>query len=148
MIKHEILSIIESMIDETHAAVLSTVDSSCVPHSRWVTPGCVEDRAGAIFMITASNMAKVDQIKANPSVFMLFQTKVLDKIVSVEGKTNIVENPSLRSEVLECLGRHLHAFWKINPPEKDLVVLELIIEQATLYHPLNGSKLTVNFAGE
>jgi general stress protein 26 len=148
MTKHEILSIIESMIDETHAAVLSTVDSSCAPHSRWVTPGCMKDRMGAIFMITSSNMAKIDQIKSNQSVFMLFQTSVLDKIVSVEGKTYVIENPSLRSEVLECIGKHLHAFWKINSPEKDLVVLELIIEQATLYNPLNGSKLTVNFAGE
>jgi general stress protein 26 len=99
-------------------------------------------------MITASNMAKVDQIKGNQSIFMLFQTKALDKIVSVEGKANIVESPSLRSEVLECVGKHLHAFWKINSPEKDLIVLELIIEQATLYNPINGSKLTVNFAGE
>lgn len=148
MIKHEILRIIETMIDETHAAVLSTVDSSCAPHSRWVTPGCMEGRVGAIFMITDSNMAKVDQIKGNQSVFMLFQTKALDKIVSAEGKANIVENPSLRSEVLECVGRHLHAFWKINSPEKNLIVLEFIIEQATLYTPLNGSKITVNFEGE
>jgi pyridoxamine 5'-phosphate oxidase len=148
MIKHEILTIIESMIDETHAAVLSTVDSSGAPHSRWITPGILEERTGVIFMISGSNLSKVDQIKGNPYVNMLFQTKSLDKVVSVEGKVNIVENPSIRSEVLECVGKHLHAFWKINSPEKEIVVLELIIEQATLSIPLRGSKLTVKFAGE
>jgi general stress protein 26 len=145
MIRNEIISIIETLIDETHAAVLSTVDASGAPHSRWITPGFMEERFGAIFMISARNLAKVDQVKSNPSASLLVQSKNLDKVVSVEGKVNVIENPSIRSEVLECLGKHLHVFWKISSPQTELVVLEMIVEQATLYIPFKGSKVTVNF---
>lgn len=145
MVKQDIINLIESIIEETHAAVLSTVDSEGFPHSRWMSPGLIEDRMGAIFMISTLKMAKINQIQNNPKVEMLFQTISLEKIINVKGKMNIIDNPSIRSEVLESVGKHLHAFWKVNESEKDLVVLELIIEQATLYNPISGAKLTINF---
>ncbi len=92
-------------------------------------------------------MAKIDQIN-NPQAEMIFQTMSLEKIVNVTGIINILDNPSIRSEVLESIGKHLHAFWKINKPEKELVVLELIIERATVYNPVIGLKTTINFSGE
>jgi general stress protein 26 len=145
MLKHEIMGIIGSMIDDTHAAVLATVDKNCVPHIRWVTPGCIEERSGTIFMISAVNLAKIEQIRINPKAQMLFQTKSINRIITVEGTVNILDNPSIRSEVLECVGKHLHAFWKINNPENELVVLEMIIERATVYDPQKGTRISVDF---
>jgi general stress protein 26 len=148
MVKQDIINMIELIIEETHAAVLSTVDSEGFPHSRWMTPGLIEERTGALFMISALDLAKINQIQNNPRGEMLFQTMSLEKIINVSGRINILDNPSIRSEVLESIGKHLHALWKINESEKELVVLELIIERATLYNPISGLKTTINFSGE
>jgi len=52
-----------------------------------------------------------------------------------------VDNPSLRSEVLEIVGPRLHAFWKVCADERDLLVLEtIIIEVGIFYMPMKGSK--------
>jgi hypothetical protein len=56
-----------------------------------------------------------------------------------------VENPSLRSEVLEVLGPRLQTFWKLAHDARDLVVLETIAEEATRYLPMQGRKDIVRF---
>jgi pyridoxamine 5'-phosphate oxidase len=78
----------------------------------------------------------------------IFQTRSLDKIINVEGKVNLLDNPSIRSEVLEVVGPRLVAFWKINVDERDLLVLETVIEKATYYLPMKGTKETVIFGRE
>ncbi|NLG18185.1 MAG: pyridoxamine 5'-phosphate oxidase family protein [Fibrobacter sp.] len=148
MTRHQVFALIEEMIDETSAAVLVTVDKEKLPHVRWVTPGCIGERQGAIFMVSGSQSAKVEQIRANPSAEMLFQTKTLDKILHVSGRINLLFNPSIRAETLECIGRNLHVFWKITPPESELVVLEFIISGAMLYVPQSGLRETVKFEAE
>ena len=148
MTREKIFDLIESVIDDTRAAVLVTVDKDCVPHARWVSPGCLRERTGAIFMVSRSGSSKVEQLSVNPSSEMLFQSRTLDKILHVSGKINLLYNPSIRSEVLECIGGHLHQFWKIDQPESELVVLEFIIEKVVLYTPMDGLKEVVGFNAE
>lgn len=148
MNKHEIMSLIESMIDDSKTAVLATVDTDNMPHMRWITPGCFQQRPGAIYMLSNPEFSKVDHIRNNPKVEMMFQTKALDKVMNVRGRVNILDNPSIRSEVLECVARNLGSFWRINSEERDLAVLELIIEEATLYLPGKGSRVTVEFGSD
>lgn len=148
MNRHEIMGIIRSLIDQTHTAVMSTVDEHCIPHLRWITPGCTEEKTGSIFLISDSHFSKIFQIKNNPKVEMMFQTASLDKIVNVTGTVEIIDNPLIRSEVLECVGKHLHAFWNITIPERDLVALELVIEKVVMYNPQKGTKTTVDFSSE
>lgn len=148
MTRHQFKGIIESIIDETHTAILATVDSQGAPHIRWMTPGCIEDRPEAFFMITTSRMSKVDHIQSNSQAELMFQSRSLDKIVNISGSATVLDNPSLRSEVLECVGKHLHSFWKINTSESELVVIEFLFNSATQYNPKNGTKITISFAGE
>jgi len=65
--------------------------------------------------------------------------------VSVRGSINVVENPSLRAEVLEVLGPRLGTFWKLAHDSRDLVVLETIVEEATRFLPMDGRKDVVQF---
>ena len=148
MNKHEIMSLIESIVEDTHIAVLSTVDQDGAPHSRWVTPGCIEERAGAVFMISSSRFSKIDHIRSNPRAELLFQTKALDQVLNVNGRVNLLDNPSIRAETLECIGKNLHPFWRINQPENELIVLEFIIDEVTLYLPQKGTRVTINFSSE
>jgi hypothetical protein len=55
----------------------------------------------------------------------------------------VVDNPSLLSEVLESLGPFMRSFWKLKGEERDLVVLETIIEEAIYYKPMKGLKEVV-----
>jgi pyridoxamine 5'-phosphate oxidase len=75
----------------------------------------------------------------------MFQTRALDRIVTVNGKINIVENPSIRTEVLEAVGDKLTVFWKIHEQEWEVAVLETVIENATFYLPMKSRKEKVEF---
>ncbi len=145
MDKREIIAQIERIIDDVKTGLLATVSKDGKPAMRWLTPALLRGRTGAIYNITAPNSDKTTHLRLNPNVQWIFQTKALDRIVTVDGKVNIVENPSIRSEVLEMVGSRLRAFWKITQDERDLLVLETIIEKATYYVPMKGTKETVQF---
>lgn len=148
MKKHEIMGLIDTIIEDNRTAVLATVDTNGAPHLRWMTPGCIHERSGTIFMISASHLLKIEQIQNNPNAELMIQTRALDKIINIRGKINLLTNPSIRTETLECIGRHLHTFWNLNQPEDELIVLELVVEQAVLYLPQKGSRITVDFSSE
>jgi general stress protein 26 len=145
MEKREILAYIERIIEEAKAAVLATVDDKGLPHMRWVTPAILRGREGAVFAVASRRSAKVKHLSTNPYVQWIFQSPALDRIAVVDGKVNIVDNPSIRSEVLEVVGPRLRAFWKMYEQERDLLVLETIIEKAQYYLSMKGVKETVSF---
>ena len=148
MTKSEIVQKLGGIIDRVRTAILATTGKNGIPDMRWVTPVILKGRPNAIFMVTSPNSNKVKQIRDNPCVQWMFQTRPLDQIIMVEGKVNIIDNPSIRSEVLEVVGPRLTAFWKINVDETDLLVLETVIENATYYLSMKGKKEKVQFVRE
>ena len=142
----EVMDRISAILDAHGTGVLATVDADGLPHARWLTPMVLRDRFGAIYALTAPRFAKVSQVKAHPRVEWMFQVPSLAEIVTVRGSMNVVDNPSLRSEVLEAVGPRLRAFWKVAHDERDLAVLETVIEEATHYLPMEGRKSVVSFA--
>jgi general stress protein 26 len=145
MEKGELLNILEKIIDEEKTAILATVGDDGRPRMRWVSPVMIPGRRGAIYMVASENSVKVKQALSNPHAQWLFQTRALHRIVTVDGSINVVNNPSLRSEVLEVVSPRLRAFWKINMEERDLMVLETIIERAIYYVPMKGRKEEIVF---
>lgn len=145
MDKNEVLGEIAKIIDEVNTAVLGTVDQEGKPDLRWMTPVMLRGRANALFTVTFPQAKKVRHILRNNQVQWLFQTKALDTVVTVEGRVNLLENPSIRNEVLEAVGPRLHAFWKVTPDERDLMVMETVIERAVYYKPMKGLKVPVEF---
>ncbi len=148
MTKNKIMEIIQDCIESSRAAVLATVGKNGHPDLRWVTPGCLKERSNTVYIVSESHFSKVKQLSDNPVASMLFQTIALDKVVTIYGKINIVTVPSVLAETLECLGKHLHAFWNLKEGKRDLVVLEFIIDKAKYYHPLQGIHETVSFGSE
>ncbi|MBN1834628.1 MAG: pyridoxamine 5'-phosphate oxidase family protein [Spirochaetales bacterium] len=144
MTKHELLEVLEMILNEAHTAVLATTDDEERPRMRWMTPALIPGRSNTIFSVTSPGFTKVHQLAAHPEVEWLFQTPVLDTIVTVRGRINIVENPSLLAEVLEALGPYMRSFWTLKADERDLVVLETVIEEATFYKPMKGLKEVIS----
>ena len=143
MTRHEIVEVLEMILNEAHTAVLATSDDEGRPRMRWMTPALIRGRTGAVFAVTSPGFTKVHDLLAHPEVEWLFQTPILDTIVTVRGKINVIDNPSLLAEVLEALGPFMRSFWKLKGEERDLVVLETIIEEATYYKPMKGLKQVV-----
>ncbi|MDR2729148.1 MAG: pyridoxamine 5'-phosphate oxidase family protein [Chitinispirillales bacterium] len=144
MNKHEFMSMMQRIVDESHAAVLASADKEGRPHIRWIVPGLLSRHDGAVYTVSASGYPKVDQLLNNPNAEMMFQTPGLNKIINLRGVVNVLDNPSIRSEVLESLGERLHAFWRTVKPEGELVVLEFVFNEATYYVPMNNSRLTID----
>ncbi len=145
MERREVLAAIENIVDEVKTAIFATVDGERKPRMRWVTPAVLRGRAGALYFITYPGSEKVGQIAGNPNAQWIFQTRALDLIITVDGRVNVLDNPSIRSEVLEVVGPRLHAFWKMNLDERDLLVIETVIENAVLYRPMKGEREMVTF---
>jgi pyridoxamine 5'-phosphate oxidase len=145
MDSREVMTRLGAIIEAHGTGLLATVDQDGNPHLRWLTPTLLRERPGAIYAITAPRFAKVLQVRAHPKIEWMFQTPALDEIVSVRGSINVVENPSLRAEVLEVLGPRLRTFWKLAHDARDLVVLETVIEEATRFLPMEGRKDVVKF---
>jgi pyridoxamine 5'-phosphate oxidase len=142
------MGLIESFIEESPLAVLATADMNGKPHIRWITPGCIKERVCTVFMVSGSHFSKISQIHENPQAELMFQTRSLDKILNVRGKINLLDNPSIQTEVIECIGPNLGSFWKSNRAENDLVVMEFVIMEAVVYNPQKGTRITVNFTEE
>jgi pyridoxamine 5'-phosphate oxidase len=76
----------------------------------------------------------------------MFQNPALNAVITVRGTINILDNASIRAEVLEAVGPRLRAFWKLYQEERELLVLETILEEAVFYRPMSGRKETLRIA--
>ncbi len=136
MNQQELMNKLTVILEDSKAGILSTTDKEGKPHLRWMTPTLMRSRKGVVFSVTSLNSKKVQQISHNPNVSWIIQTRSLDQIITLHGKINILDNPSIKAEVLESVGDKLTMFWKINEDLNDFVVLETVIESAEYYRPM------------
>ena len=146
MTRHEIITELEVIIDEAKTALLTTVDRNGNPHTRWMTPTILKDRANAIFAITSANFEKIAHLKDNSNIEWTFQSKNLETIINIRGRMNVLDNSSIKNEVFEAIGPKLNAFWKLKADdESSLLVLETVIREAVFYKPMKAVKKQVAF---
>ena len=145
MDNREVMNRVGAIIEAHGTGLLATIDDNGHPHVRWMTPTLLRESPGVIYALTAPGFSSFDQVRAHARVEWMFQTPTLDEVITVGGLVNVVDNPSLRSEVLEALGPRLHALWKLAPQTPALVVLETVVEKAVRYVPMQGHKDVVRF---
>jgi general stress protein 26 len=136
MNQQELMNKLTVILEDSKAGILSTTDNEGKPHLRWMTPTLMRSRKGVIFSVTSLNANKVKQVSHNPNVAWIIQSRSLDQIITLHGKVNVLDNPSIKAEVLESVGDRLTMFWKINEDLNDFVVLETVIESAEYYRPM------------
>ena len=145
MNQHEIMYKVEQILETTPTGVLATVDNAGNPRMRWMTPAVIKGRPDVLFAITSPDFEKVTQLDIHADVEWMIQTRALDQIVNLRGKINILDNPAIRSEIMEHLAKKLTVFWRVNTERTDFVVLETIIESAMFFRPMKGYKETIQF---
>ena len=136
---------IGAIIEAHGTGLLATVDQDGDPHLRWLTPDPAAGEAGGHLCHHRAALRQGGAGARAPADRMDVPDPALDEIVSVRGSINVVENPSLRAEVLEVLGPRLRTFWKLAHDARDLVVLETVVEEATHFLPMEGRKEVVQF---
>jgi general stress protein 26 len=145
MDKAEMMSKIEQLLDVSKCAVLATISEDNKPRLRWMTPTILQGEKHTLYAVTSSGFQKVKHMIHNENVSWMIQNKELNEIVTLYGKMNIIDNPSLKTRIMEKIGHRLHVFWSLNQDSIEFIVLETVIEEAVYFRPLKSLKETVKF---
>lgn len=144
MDQKQLMSRVDELLSVTKTAVLSTCAEEG-PRSRWMTPGIIRARPHSIFCVTAPSSFKVMHIKNPSSASWMVQNKALTEVINLEGEIYVVDDPGLKKEVMEVIGRDLVVCWKINDVPADLVVLETVIRRGSYFRPMDNVREFVDF---
>ena len=106
MTNDEIKKAICKIVQNAKVFTYTTIDAQGNPHSRYMGGLITED--GVIYMATASNARKVQQIKSKPSSELVFGANEYKEVATVSGESTIAESLELKE-----------AFWQANPTCKD-----------------------------
>lgn len=139
-----LLEIMDRILERSRVGILATIDKEGKPRMRWMTPTTVRGREGFLYAVTSPEFDKALQLREKPDVEWMIQSKALDEVLTIRGKIQLVDNPSAKSDVQEALGGNLGTFWRVNPDETKLIVLETVIEQMIYFKPITGEKVKVD----
>ncbi len=145
MVQNEILEKLQGIVGAGYPGLLATIDDNGKPRARWLTPVILPAKPSVIYTLTVPRSPKVAHVRTSPYVEWVFQTPTFSEVLSIRGRINVVDNPSLRAQVLEALGQRLTALWRLTHDISDLSALETIVEEATYYLPLKGTHEVVSF---
>ncbi len=141
---HEMLAVMERILESGKTAVLGTVEAPDQrPRLRWMTPTTIRGRNGFLYALTSPDYAWVRNLSENTPVEWMLQTAALNEIVYLRGGLNVIDNPALKADVQEALGGHLTVFWTNIPDESNLVVLESQIEEIVYFKPMSSERVVV-----
>jgi general stress protein 26 len=146
MNQSEMLHKLEQILSDVQLGVLATIDPQGAPHLRWMTVLTLRGRPKVLFAVTAPDFTKLSHLAAHPEVEWMLQTRMVDQVINLRGKINVLDNPAIKSEVIEQFAKCATAFWHVNLARTDFVVLETIITEATYFLPMQGVKDVVSFA--
>ena len=145
MDQHEMLTKIEALIEQSKVGLLATTDPQGKPRVRWMTPTVIPNRGASIYAFTAADAMKIKDIEHQSEVKWLIQTHDLTEVVSARGDTYILDNPALKTEILEILIPHTTRLWTVDLSSTESVILETVIQEATYYRPQESFEETVTF---
>jgi pyridoxamine 5'-phosphate oxidase len=145
MDKAAMMDKIEQLLDDSKCAVLATIAEENIPRLRWMTPTVLQEEKHTLYAVTSSGFKKVKHLIHNENVCWMVQNKALTEVVTLSGKINIIDNPSLKTKIIEKIGNRLNIFWSLNRDSTDFIILETVIKEATYFQPLKSLKETVQF---
>ncbi|HCM25280.1 MAG TPA: pyridoxamine 5'-phosphate oxidase [Treponema sp.] len=140
MDQRDSLGRLERLVEASKVGILTTVDADGFPRSRWMTPAILRGRSGTIYAVTAPDSAKCAHIRKSARVEWFLQSRILDEVISVIGTASLIDNPQAKAEVLESIGPNLQIFWRTNPDARNLVVVETVLEEISVFYPMENRR--------
>jgi pyridoxamine 5'-phosphate oxidase len=133
MNQQELFRELRAIVDDVQTAVLITCGHDNYPRGRWMTPAILTDYSDRIYCFSMPDSVKIAHINNNGNVAWLFQTHSLRKVISITGLARVIDNPSLKAELMETLAARLATFWKVNIDQTTFVVIETLITKAEYF---------------
>lgn len=134
------LNALHERMKDYKTAMLTTVSPDGYIHSR---PMATQEREADadLWFVSALNTEKIDEIKANPKVGVLYYRDADNAYISLSGLAHIETDKALiRSKWKES--------WKIwfpqGPDQEDMCLIKIDVHEAEYWEP-EGGKLTVMF---
>ncbi|POQ98537.1 hypothetical protein AU468_13210 [Alkalispirochaeta sphaeroplastigenens] len=146
MNSRELLDALERVLDSSSRGVMATVDSQGGPRLRWMVAGTLRGASGYVYAVTSPGFRKVAELDKNPRVSWMFQDEKMDEIIHLRGEARVVDNPSLKADVLEAIGKDLANFWRANAMESDLVVIETVPDEIEVFSVSRGERTRASLA--
>ncbi|HEY5777711.1 MAG TPA: pyridoxamine 5'-phosphate oxidase family protein [Terrimicrobiaceae bacterium] len=86
--REQIISMVRQLLKGGNPGILSTVDQSGFPQSRWMATMSFDDFPN-LYTLTAANSRKVGQIREHPIVQWMFSNHDLSFIVNLSGRAEV-----------------------------------------------------------
>jgi pyridoxamine 5'-phosphate oxidase len=138
----QFLQKLTSAAEQSKYAVLSTHSKGEELKARWMCP-VFFNRTDVVYAITLKRNEKSRDVKLKEQVHWLFQDTALVEVFSVCGHAVVIDNPSLKAQVIERLGPKLGVFWKGVDDTSDLVVIETTFTEGEYFNSQTLERETV-----
>jgi general stress protein 26 len=86
--REQVISMARQLLKGNNPGILSTVDQSVFPQSRWMATMSFDDFPD-LYTLTAANSRKVAQIQEHPIVHWMFSNHDLSFVVNLTGRAEI-----------------------------------------------------------
>ena len=136
----QFLQKLKQLIREESFGIISYMGSDDAPCARWMSPVFL-DGVDGLYAVTSRRFGKALAIEQKPSVHWMFQDKWLTEVLGIAGHAVLIDNPSLKAQVLEAIGPRLAVFWGQARNPDDLIVIETLLENGEYYGTLTQTKL-------
>ena len=99
----QVIAAARRLIEQQIVGVLTTVDESHCPHSRWMAGVADDSELSTLLSLSARGAHKIDHLKVNPNVCWLFSDDHDDEIVTLVGTMQRLESPNMAEPVWQKL---------------------------------------------
>jgi len=120
----ELMQKLEDILDEVKVGVLATSDEDGTPRMRWMSPVILNEQPNIIYTVTSPEFRKTVHLEKHPDAEWMIQSRDIREVINLRGKINLIDNPALKSQLMEKIKDRLGVFWKQSAAATDLLFLK------------------------
>lgn len=119
-----------SVVTDTFAGILTTIDPEGNPHPRVVSSKLPVEGIRFIYSLSHPQSRKLDHIRANPRVSWLYSTVNFKEVITLTGRAKIIDDPLFANRVWGQMkpSAGLEAFYRVYQENPTFVVIETEVE--------------------
>jgi general stress protein 26 len=147
MTPNELLVEVDQILEDSKTALLATVDERGQPCLRWMTPRRLKTLPNLLCAVCEVGSTKVEHIRRRPEVTWLVQRASLDTVITLRGRSSVIEDAAMLQEFLDVAARDLFVIWRLHPPgaNNPFAMIETVIETASRFDSLTGKTTEFRF---
>jgi general stress protein 26 len=114
--REQIISTVRQLLKGNNPGILSTVDQSGFPQSRWMATMSFDDFPN-LYTLTAANSRKIGQIREHPIVQWMFSNHDLSFVVNLSGKAELfLRDTETMKQIWKQITDKSRAFFLVEGP--------------------------------